>query len=157
MVKIFKVEDVAQILKVTVRTVERWIHSGKLIGFTLGSSLQHREWRIRQDDLEEFVDSLIGRPQIIEDIKMRKTDMRKTLSTKVLERAFSDREIEMIMEKYANSLQRAGSGGLWDPTKQDWARYNQNRKLTIKEWAEYWDCNTQTVFRKLGKMYFKEE
>jgi excisionase family DNA binding protein len=45
-------EDVAERLQVSDRTVRRWVKDGKLDAYKPG-----REWRIRPSDLEDFLES----------------------------------------------------------------------------------------------------
>ena len=48
--KLFTIEEVAKILRVHTRTVTRYIEAGKLKAFKIGV------WRIRQSDLNAFLD-----------------------------------------------------------------------------------------------------
>ena len=43
--------QVGERLQVTERTVYQWLRNGRLVGFKLG-----RLWRIRPEDLEDFLD-----------------------------------------------------------------------------------------------------
>lgn len=47
-------EEVAQMLRVTRRTVTTWLQQGKLAGIKLGEG-RGAEWRIRQQDLDAFI------------------------------------------------------------------------------------------------------
>ncbi len=49
---IYTVEQVAEYLKLTTRTIYTYIHSGKLKAVKVG-----REYRIKQRDLDEFLTS----------------------------------------------------------------------------------------------------
>ena len=44
-------QEVAQRLRVNPRTVQRWIHSGKLKAYRAGHL-----WRIRPEDLDDFLE-----------------------------------------------------------------------------------------------------
>lgn len=46
-------EEVADILVVSPKTVSRWLRQGKLKGIKPG-----KDWRVRQCDLEAFIESL---------------------------------------------------------------------------------------------------
>ena len=48
--KLYTVEQVAEQLQVDPESVRIWLRSGKLKGVKVG-----RLWRIREDDLEEFL------------------------------------------------------------------------------------------------------
>ncbi len=48
----FTLKEVAERLKVSERTVWRWVHSGELPAIKLG-----QQWRIRDDDLDEFLEA----------------------------------------------------------------------------------------------------
>jgi excisionase family DNA binding protein len=50
--RFLSLEDVAERLQVSDRTVRRWVKDGKLAAYKPG-----REWRIRPSDLEEFLES----------------------------------------------------------------------------------------------------
>jgi excisionase family DNA binding protein len=50
--KYYSPEDVAEILGVKDRTVRAWLKSGKLKGKKLG-----RLWRVKESDLEEFINN----------------------------------------------------------------------------------------------------
>lgn len=56
--------EVAQILRVHQRTVQRWISSNNLKATKVGP----RIWRIRQKDLDEFLQINNSRKQAEEDI-----------------------------------------------------------------------------------------
>ncbi|MHA1707316.1 MAG: helix-turn-helix domain-containing protein [Promethearchaeota archaeon] len=47
--KLLTIEEVAKILRVSTRTVNRYIESGRLHASKIG------QWRISQKDLEEFL------------------------------------------------------------------------------------------------------
>ena len=46
------VEEVADMLRLNTVTIYRWLRTSKLRGIKLG-----KEWRIKQSDLEEFLES----------------------------------------------------------------------------------------------------
>ena len=46
----YTLAEIAQRLKVSYRTVYRWVHAGELSAFKLGT-----EWRIAESDLQEFL------------------------------------------------------------------------------------------------------
>ncbi len=50
--RFLSLEDVAERLQVSDRTVRRWVKEGKLAAYKPG-----REWRIRPGDLEDFLES----------------------------------------------------------------------------------------------------
>jgi excisionase family DNA binding protein len=50
MEKLLTPEEVAEKLSIKFRTVHGWLRTGKLKGVKVG-----RLWRIREEDLEEFV------------------------------------------------------------------------------------------------------
>lgn len=50
--RFLSLEDVAERLQVSDRTVRRWVKDGKLAAYKPG-----REWRIRPSDLENFLES----------------------------------------------------------------------------------------------------
>jgi excisionase family DNA binding protein len=50
--RFLSLEDVAERLQVSDRTVRRWVKDGKLDAYKPG-----REWRIRPSDLEDFLES----------------------------------------------------------------------------------------------------
>jgi len=50
--KFLTVKDVCDLLKVTRGTVIRWIRTGELRAFKLGSG---RSWRIRKIDFQKFI------------------------------------------------------------------------------------------------------
>jgi excisionase family DNA binding protein len=50
--RFLSLEDVAERLQVSDRTVRRWVKDGKLAAYKPG-----REWRIRPRDLEDFLES----------------------------------------------------------------------------------------------------
>ena len=47
-----KVQDVAERLNVTTKTVTRWIEDGKLPAYRFG-----KDFRIKKEDFDEFVNS----------------------------------------------------------------------------------------------------
>lgn len=49
-IKVYTLNETADILQVTVRSIYRWIKDGKIDAFKVG-----REWRISQEALEAFV------------------------------------------------------------------------------------------------------
>lgn len=53
--KVYTIKEVSEMLKVHDRTVRRYIRSGELQAINLGSDSQPN-WRIREDDLEEFLE-----------------------------------------------------------------------------------------------------
>jgi len=55
--RFYSLEEVAQRLGVSERTVRRWIKSGELPAYKPG-----REYRIRDGELEEFLQSRKARP-----------------------------------------------------------------------------------------------
>jgi excisionase family DNA binding protein len=50
---VYTIEEVAKHLKVSTRTVREWLRSGKLKGLKAG-----RLWRIREEDLQAFLERL---------------------------------------------------------------------------------------------------
>ena len=48
--KLLTIEDVAELCRVSTRTVRRWIDDGALTAAKLGA-----QWRIRQRDLDHFI------------------------------------------------------------------------------------------------------
>jgi excisionase family DNA binding protein len=50
--RFLSLEDVAERLQVSDRTVRRWVKDGKLAAYKPG-----REWRIRPSDLEDFLEA----------------------------------------------------------------------------------------------------
>jgi len=50
-VKIFTVEEVSEILKVTTLTLRRYLRSGELKGSKIGG-----QWRISQEQINDFLD-----------------------------------------------------------------------------------------------------
>jgi excisionase family DNA binding protein len=48
----FTLQEVADRLKVSYRSVYRWVHAGRLPAYRVGE----REWRIRDVDLEQFLE-----------------------------------------------------------------------------------------------------
>jgi excisionase family DNA binding protein len=53
--------EVAKRLRVSRRTIYRWVQSGELSAHKLGPDRPGVEWRIGQDDLEEFLEAHRGR------------------------------------------------------------------------------------------------
>jgi len=49
------VQEVMEILKVCDRTVYNYLRSGKLKGIKLGNGKSGVQWRVRREDLEEFM------------------------------------------------------------------------------------------------------
>ena len=47
-------EEVAEYLRVHVRTVERWLRNGRLKGYKLGGG-RTALWRIPKDEVEKFL------------------------------------------------------------------------------------------------------
>ena len=47
-------EEIAELLRVHPRTVERWLEKGILQGYKLGKG-RTALWRISQDDFDEFL------------------------------------------------------------------------------------------------------
>ena len=54
--KIMITKDVAETLKVSETTIIRWIKGGKLPAFRIG-----KDWRIRKDDLDRFLDEQVNK------------------------------------------------------------------------------------------------
>jgi len=48
--KIYKIPEVAEMLRVKDYTVREWLRTGQIGGFKAG-----RVWRIRQADVDEFI------------------------------------------------------------------------------------------------------
>lgn len=48
----YTIKEVAEILKVAYLTVYRWVKDGKIEAYKLG-----KEYRIKKDDLDKFVES----------------------------------------------------------------------------------------------------
>ena len=57
----YTLPEVAERLKVSRRTVYRWVQSGELPAHKLGPDRPGVEWRIGEDDLEEFLEARRGR------------------------------------------------------------------------------------------------
>lgn len=51
-------EEVADMLRVSPRTVNRWLNQGKLPGVKIGS-----RWRIEREDFERFIQESKGSPE----------------------------------------------------------------------------------------------
>ena len=49
-ITVYKLEEVADILQVTRRTIYNWIYEGKLKAFKVG-----RAWRVSKEALEDFI------------------------------------------------------------------------------------------------------
>jgi excisionase family DNA binding protein len=47
---LFTAEQVAAILQLSPKTIKDWLRAGKLPGYKIG-----RVWRVRQEDLEAFI------------------------------------------------------------------------------------------------------
>ena len=60
----YTLPEVAERLKVSRRTVYRWVQSGDLPAHKLGPDKPGVEWRIGEEDLEEFLEARRGRPTI---------------------------------------------------------------------------------------------
>jgi excisionase family DNA binding protein len=58
----YTLPEVAERLKVSRRTVYRWVQSGELSAHKLGPDKPGVEWRIGEHDLEEFLEARRGRP-----------------------------------------------------------------------------------------------
>lgn len=54
--KFMTVSEVAKQLAVNPETVRRWLRTGRLKGFSMGSD--KAGWRVRASDLADFVESL---------------------------------------------------------------------------------------------------
>lgn len=52
MEKLFTVREVADLLHISIVAVYSWIHGGMLPAIRIG-----KEWRVKERDLEEFLDS----------------------------------------------------------------------------------------------------
>lgn len=48
--KLYTIEDITDLFKVTRRSVYKWIDAGKLSAFKVG-----KEWRITEESLQEFI------------------------------------------------------------------------------------------------------
>ena len=57
----YTLPEIAERLKVSRRTVYRWVQSGELRAHKLGPDRPGVEWRIGEDDLEEFLEAHRGR------------------------------------------------------------------------------------------------
>jgi excisionase family DNA binding protein len=47
---LFTAEQVAALLQLSPKTIKDWLRAGKLPGYKIG-----RAWRVRQEDLEAFI------------------------------------------------------------------------------------------------------
>lgn len=56
--KLFTPEEVAEVLKLSVITVKKWLRSGKLKGVKIGS---RGDWRVKEIDLEKFIQDQNGK------------------------------------------------------------------------------------------------
>lgn len=52
--ELYKLDEVAEYLRISRRTLFSYIKSGKIAAFKLGS-----EWRISKDNLEKFLENII--------------------------------------------------------------------------------------------------
>ncbi|MEM4625767.1 MAG: helix-turn-helix domain-containing protein [Candidatus Pacearchaeota archaeon] len=73
--KLYTPEEVAEILKVSVITVKKWLRSGELKGIKVG-----KFWRIREEDLEEFLRNILKKMELKFKIKKVKKDNNILLS-----------------------------------------------------------------------------
>jgi excisionase family DNA binding protein len=48
----YTLQDIADRLKVSYRTVYRWVHAGKLPAYKFGT-----DWRVKESDLRNFVEA----------------------------------------------------------------------------------------------------
>ncbi len=55
MEELLTVKEVAEILRVTERTVMQYLRDGKLCGVPMGGPGTGRRWRITKDDLNIFI------------------------------------------------------------------------------------------------------
>jgi len=53
---VFSTSQIAERLGITGESVRRMLRDGVLKGFKLGGSTSRRHWRIKQQDLEAFID-----------------------------------------------------------------------------------------------------
>jgi excisionase family DNA binding protein len=51
-VEFYTLQEVANRLRVSYRSVYRWVHEGRLVAYQVGN----REWRVRDVDLERFLE-----------------------------------------------------------------------------------------------------
>lgn len=51
MSKMLTIDDLCEILQLRPNTIRNYLKEGKLIGSKFG-----REWRVKQEDLDEFID-----------------------------------------------------------------------------------------------------
>ncbi len=58
--RLLTVQDVVDRLQVHEQTVRRWLRSGELRGYSLG---RKSGWRIRERDLETFLEERAGGPE----------------------------------------------------------------------------------------------
>ncbi len=49
--KLYTTEEVAELLKVDIETVRRFIWKKKLVAFRIGNN-----WRIKEEDLKQFIE-----------------------------------------------------------------------------------------------------
>lgn len=49
---LYSIQDVAEFLRVTERTVRRWIHDGAITAYRFG-----RQWRVKQSDFRAFAEA----------------------------------------------------------------------------------------------------
>ena len=48
---LYSISDVAEYLRVTPRTVRRWVHDGAITAYRFG-----RQWRFKSSDFQEFAE-----------------------------------------------------------------------------------------------------
>jgi excisionase family DNA binding protein len=53
----YTLQDIAERLKVSYRTVYRWVRAGRLPAYKFGT-----DWRVKESDLRDFVESHRQRP-----------------------------------------------------------------------------------------------
>lgn len=49
--EVFSSKEVAELLRIDIESVYRFVRDGKLVGFKIGGS----QWRITESDLDEFL------------------------------------------------------------------------------------------------------
>jgi len=54
----YTLQEIAERLKVSYRTVYRWVHSGKLPAYKLGS-----DWRVKESDVSDFIKARRSEPE----------------------------------------------------------------------------------------------